>query len=505
MVPKTMTSPAAPAYTELTRHYLRLYRYDHLAAIVGWDRNAMMPPKGNEARAAAEAELHALIHRSRTDPRLAELIAAAEAEPLDEVERANLREIRRNWQDANALPESLVEAKSLAGARCEHAWRSQRPANDWPGFLENFREVVRLSREEARLLSEHTGLSRYDALMDRFEPGMRAVEIERIFGDVRGWLPDLIARVGEKQRAEPVIAPVGPFPVAAQRALSLAVMGMLGFDFEGGRLDESAHPFSGGVPEDVRLTTRYHEDDFTRALLGTIHETGHARYEQNLPRAWCGQPLGLARSYGIHESQSLSFEMQLARSRGFVGLLAPLLREHFGDQPAFDADNLYRLFTRVQPGYIRIAADEVTYPAHIILRFEIERALIEGEIEPEDIPALWNEKMQALLGLDTRGNHADGCLQDVHWTDGAFGYFPSYTLGAMYAAQWFAALRRARPELDAYIAQGDFAPVFGWLNDNIWSQASRWETPELVRRASGEALNPAHFRAHLEARYLGEG
>lgn len=505
MVPNPMTSAAAPAYAELTGHYLRLYRYDHLAAIVGWDRNAMMPPKGFEARAAAEAELHALIHRSRTDPRLAELIATAETEPLDEVERANLREIRRNWQDANALPEALVGARSLAGARCEHAWRSQRPANDWQGFLDNFREVVRLSREEARLLSEHTGLSRYDALMDRFEPGMRAAEVERIFGEVRGWLPGLIAGVGEKQRAEAVIAPVGPFPVAAQRVLSLAVMQMLGFDFAAGRLDESAHPFSGGVPEDVRLTTHYHEDDFSRALLGTIHETGHARYEQNLPRGWCGQPLGLARSYGIHESQSLSFEMQLARSRGFVGLLAPLLRQHFGDQPAFDADNLYRLFTRVQPGYIRIAADEVTYPAHVILRFEIERALIEGEIEAEDIPALWDEKMQALLGLDTRGNYADGCLQDVHWTDGAFGYFPSYTLGAMYAAQWFATMRATLPELDARVAQGDFTPVFHWLNDNIWSQASRWETPELVRRASGEALNPAYFRAHLEARYLGEG
>ena len=462
----------------------------------------MMPANGNQARADAEAELQTLIHRTRTDPKLAEQLREADAEPLSETERANLREIRRDWRDANALPESLVQAKSLAGAKCEHAWRGQRATNDWRGFLENFRNVVRLAREEAKLLADHSGLSRYDALMDRFEPGVRAADIDRIFGEVKQWLPQLIAKVQNKQRNETVITPAGPFAVPAQRAMNLDVMKQLGFDFDGGRLDESAHPFTGGVPEDIRLTTRYREDNFVQSLMGTIHETGHARFEQNLPREWLGQPIGVARSYGIHESQSLSFEMQLARSREFAGLLAPLLHEHFGSQPAFEANNLHRLLTRVQPGFIRVNADEVTYPAHIILRYEIERALIEGEIEPDDIPALWDEKMQTLLGLDTRGNYKDGCLQDVHWSDGSFGYFPSYTLGAMYAAQWFAAMRRATPDLDTRIAAGDFTAVFEWLKANVWSQASRWETPELVIRASGEALNPAHFRAHLEARYL---
>lgn len=495
----------APYYTELTRVYARLYRYHHLSAIVGWDRNAMMPPKGNEARAAAEAELSALIHRTRTDPRLVNWLKAAEQEDLDDVARANLREIRRDWRDANALPESLVEAKTLAGARCEHAWRSQRQVNDWKGFLGNFREVVKLAREEAQLLADDTGLTRYDALMDRFEPEVRAADIDRIFGDVKTWLPELIrnaqVRQEDEQANEPVIVPRGPFPVAAQRALNAEVMTLLGFDFDAGRLDESAHPFSGGVPEDVRLTTRYSDHDFARSLLGTIHETGHARYEQNLPRAWLGQPVGTARSYGLHESQSLSFEMQLARSRAFVGLLAPLLKKHFGAQPAFGPDNLYRLWTRVQPGLIRVDADEVTYSAHVILRYEIERALVEGDIEADDIPALWDEKMQTLLGLDTRGNYKDGCLQDVHWTEGAFGYFPSYTLGAMYAAQWFATIRRQVPDLDTRIAAGDLKPVFAWMNTNIWSQASLRDTPELVRRASGEALNPQHFRKHLETRY----
>lgn len=492
-----------PAYTELCRTWSRLYRFNHLAAIVGWDRNAMMPPKGNAARAAAEAELNTLIHRTRTEPRLKHLLDAAEEEPLSAVERANLVEMRRDWRDANALPESLVEAKTLAGARCEHAWRAQRPANDWPGFLANFREVVRLSREEARLLAADTGLAPYDALMDRYEPGVRAADMDRLFADLKQWLPGLIARVAAKQSHERMSVPQPPFPVAAQRALNLAVMRLLGFDFAGGRLDESAHPFSGGVPEDVRLTTRYREDDFAQSLMGTIHETGHARFEQNLPREWLGQPLGNARSYGIHESQSLSFEMQLARSRPFADLLAPLLREHLGAQSAFEPANLHALFTRMKPGRIRVDADEVTYPAHIILRYEIERALIEGAIEADDIPALWNEKMKALLDIDTSGDFSNGCLQDVHWTEGAFGYFPSYTLGAMYAAQWFAAIRRQTPDLDRRIAAGDLKPVFDWLKTHVWSQASRWPTPELVSRASGEPLNPHYFREHLDARYLG--
>jgi carboxypeptidase Taq len=496
------TATAKPAYAALTEAHARLYRYHHAAAILGWDRNAMMPVKGAAARGAAEAELHAHIHRLRAEARLAALLAAAGGEPLDDVERANLREMRRDWREANALPASLIEAKSLATSRCEHAWRTQRGANDWRGFLANFREVVRLAREEARLLAADSGLAPYDALMDRFEPGVRSADIDRLFGDLKTWLPALIGRAQARQRGEAVAVPRGPFAVAAQRALNEAVMRLLGFDFEAGRLDESAHPFSGGVPEDVRLTTRYREHDFVGSLMGTIHETGHARYEQNLPRAWLGQPIGGARSYGIHESQSLAFEMQLARGRPFAGLIAPLLAGHFGAQPAFEPDHFQRLLTRVAPGPIRVNADEATYPAHVILRYEIERPLIEGAIEPEDIPALWDEKMRDYLGLDTRGNHADGCLQDVHWAEGAFGYFPSYTLGAIYAAQWFAAMRRATPDLDACIAAGGLAPVFGWLDERIWSQASRWETPQLVQRASGEALNPAHFRAHLEARYL---
>jgi len=490
------------AYDELCGIWNQLHHFGHLQSIAGWDQAAMMPPKGNVARANAMAEMDGLMHRMRTEPRLAHLLADAAGEGLDALQRANLNEIRREWRASNALPQALVEASSLAEARCEHAWRAQRPANDWPGFLGNFREVLRLGREAAQRLSDDTGLAPYDALMDQFEPGMTAVEVDRVFGDLQAWLPGLVQQVRERQARDTLLVARGPFPKAAQRALSLDVMALLGFDFEAGRLDESTHPFSGGVPEDTRLTTRYREDDLMPSLLGTIHETGHARYEQNLPREWLGQPVAHARSMGIHESQSLSFEMQLGRSRPFAGLLAPMLAARFGNDPAFDPDALYRSMTRVTPGLIRVDADELTYPAHVILRYRIERALIEGSIEADDIPALWDEAMQSLLGLDTRGNYQDGCLQDVHWPSGMFGYFPCYTLGAMYAAQWFAAIRRQWPDLDARVARGELAPVFDWLRDNIWSQASRWSAAELAQRASGESLNPVHFRRHLEARYL---
>jgi carboxypeptidase Taq len=498
---------STPSYDEVASTYGRLHRLSHLGSIAGWDQAAWMPPKGMQARADALAELAGLLHRLRTAPELARCIEQAAQEPLSEVQRANLREIQRDWAISNALPEALVQQLQQARSRCEHGWRTQRPANDWAGFLINFRPVLDLTRQSARLLAERSGRTPYDALLDQYEPGMTSAMLDRIFGQVRQWLPDVIERVVQRQAAQqakaPVLLPTGPFALERQRWLCEQAMRLLGFDFEAGRLDVSAHPFCGGVPEDVRMTTRFRDDDFLGSLLGTMHETGHGRYEQNLPRQWLGQPIANSRSMALHESQSLSFEMQLASHPGFAKLLAPLVCEAFGPQPAFEPENLHRLMTRVQRGLIRVDADEVTYAAHVILRYEIERPLVEGSIEAEDIPALWDAKMAELLRLDTRGNFKDGPLQDVHWPDGLIGYFPCYSLGAMYAAQWFATMRRQMPELDQRIERGELAPVFAWLQTHIWSQGSRWTTEELALRASGEALNPAHFKAHLERRYLG--
>ncbi len=296
--------------------------------------------------------------------------------------------------------------------------------------------------------------------------------------------------------------PTGAVRFRKQRQLGLSVMKVLGFDFNGGRVDVSVHPFCGGVPQDVRITTRYNNQEFLSALMGIVHETGHARYEQNLPREWLGQPIAHARSTAIHESQSLLFEMQLARSNEFLQVIHPLVIQQFGEQPAFAEHNFIALNQRVKTGLIRVDADEVSYPAHVILRYEIEKALIGGEIDVEDIPALWNEKMQQYLGINTEGDYRNGCMQDIHWTDGAFGYFPTYTLGAMYAAQLFHAARSAIPALDSHIANGNLAPLLNWLQQNIWQHGSRYPTAELITKATGEPLNPRYFRQHLERRYL---
>lgn len=489
-------------YQRLVNIFARLSRFSHLSAIASWDMATMMSPAGSGARSAALAELGVLQHQILTAKHVSEWLAGAEQEPLSEDERANLREMQRAYAQAALLPESLVEAKSLAGNRCEHAWRTQRKNNDWQGFAPNLREVVRLSREEAAIRADASGGSRYDALLDIYEPGMTSARLDVLFSDLKSWLPELLQQVVDKQASQPCIAPQGPFATDRQRDLGLHAMTLLGFDFERGRLDISAHPFCGGVPEDVRITTRYNEEDVLSALFGVIHETGHARYEQNLPPQWAGQPVGLARSMGVHESQSLFFEMQLGRSSAFLQQLLPAIRQHFGDRPAFTLDNFMAWSLRVKPGYIRVDADEVSYPAHVILRYEIERALIDGDIDVDDIPGLWDEKMQQYLGLSTAGNYQNGCMQDIHWTDGGFGYFPSYTLGALYAAQLFSAARRALPGLDNSLAMGDFSPLFDWLRSNIWQHGSRFTTAELLTMATGETLNTRDFRQHLTRRYL---
>ncbi|PKH26763.1 carboxypeptidase M32 [Enterobacterales bacterium CwR94] len=491
------------AYQQLSGVFQRLSRFSHLSAIAGWDMQTMMPAGGSQSRGAALAELSVLQHEILTSQRTGELISQAAQETLNDVEQANLYEMTRAWQQAALLPASLVEAKSIAGSRCEHAWRTQRPANDWQGFAENLKQVVRLSREEAQLRAEANGTSRYDALLDLYEPGMTSRKLDATFGDLKTWLPELLQKIVDKQAQESVDIPQGPFAIASQRELGLSVMKVLGFDFNAGRLDVSAHPFCGGVPEDVRITTRYDSALFSSAMMGVIHETGHARYEQNLPKQWAGQPVAQARSTAIHESQSLFFEMQLARSKEFLAFILPQVVEHLGAQPALTPANFVRLNQRVKPGLIRVDADEVSYPAHVILRYEIERALIEGDIEVDDIPALWNEKMQAYLGINTAEDYRNGCMQDIHWTDGAFGYFPTYTLGAMYAAQLFNAVSQAIPQLPELIARGELQPVFDWLQQNIWQHGSRFSTAQLITQATGEELNPRWFKAHLERRYLG--
>jgi len=469
----------------------------------------MMPTGGGPARAEALSVLRGLIHQHATCEGLADLFAAAKAESanLPPWQQANLREMTREWVRAGALPQKLVEAMSQAESQSEQAWRKLRPDNDFAGFLPFFREVVQLKREAAQAWAEKLSLSPYDALMDGFEPGARTKEIAPLFARLRAFLPGFIAKALERQAGEPALASEGPFSVESQRELGLELMRRLGFDFTHGRLDTSHHPFCGGVPTDVRITTRYSTSDYSKSMMSVLHESGHAKYEQNLPRPWLGQPVGLARGMSIHESQSLLTEMQVCRGRAFLEFAAPFIAQAFPDHAtrtpeAFTPENLFRGLARVKPGLIRVDADEATYPCHIILRFELEQRLVDGSLRPEDVPEAWNTGMREFLGLSTRGNDRDGCMQDVHWPAGLIGYFPSYTLGALTAAQLFRAARRDLPELTDQIRRGAIGALDAWLREKVWSQGSLLGTTELVERATGVVLTTEAFEHHLEYRYL---
>ncbi len=493
------------AYHELERRFARLAALGDAIGILGWDCQTMMPDGAAEARAAATATLAGLSHDLLTAPVVADLLDEAEAGTagLEPWQRANLHEMRRDWSHATAVPADLVEASSRASSAAEMVWRTARAASDFAALKPALAEVLACQREIGQAKAAALGCSPYEALLDQYEPGARTAAIDPLFDDLADFLPGFLGRVLERQAMLPAPEPLaGPFPVEAQRALGERLMRRIGFDFNRGRLDVSLHPFCGGATNDVRLTTRYDEGDFTRALMGVLHETGHALYEQGRPAAWLAQPVGAARGMAVHESQSLIVEMQAARSRAFLDYLAPVVRAAFGGSgPAWEAGNLHRLYTRVEPGFIRVDADEVTYPAHVILRYRLEKAMIAGDLTLEDLPGAWAEGMRALLGIVPPDDRR-GCLQDIHWPSGGWGYFPTYTLGAAIAAQLFDAASRAEPDLRPRLAQGDFAPLAGWLRTNIHGKGSLLSTSDLLREATGRPLDPALYRRHLERRYL---
>ena len=499
-----MTAPVN-SYGLLETRFRRLSALQEAAGMLHWDMATVMPDGGRSARAEQLATIEVICHEVLTAPETADLLDSAEmGKPaLNSWQRANLAEMRRTHTHATALDAQMVEAMSRAVTACEAAWRVARPKGDFAAIYPLLAEVLNLTRQSAQARAEKLGCSPYEALMDRFEPGAREAEIDAVFADYGAFLPEFLGRVLEHQASLPkLVEPKGPFPQAVQKDLAKRIMAQLGFDFDHGRLDESLHPFCGGVPEDVRITTRYNEDEFVQSLMGVIHETGHALYERHLPADWRLQPVGQARGMVIHESQSLLMEMQACRSAAFCKYLSGQLRQTFpGNDAAFTPDNLRRIYSRVQPGFIRVEADEVTYPAHVILRYRIEQALIRGDLLLADVPAAWNESFKKLLGLDVPGDR-EGCLQDIHWFDGAFGYFPCYSLGAMTAAQFFEAACKAKPEIPAEIEQGRFATLQGWLHANVHELGSRLSTREIVAKATGRPLDIAVFKRHLEQRYL---
>ena len=494
------------AYHQLETRFRRIGALEEAISVLHWDTAAIMPAGGAAARAEQLATLRLVVHEHLTAPALGELLAEAGAahDGLDAWQRANLREMQRRRLHAAAVPGALVEAESRACSECEVIWRKARSENDFAAVLPALEQVLRLEREIAAVKAEPLGASPYEALLDYYEPGGSVETIDRLFDEIARFLPDLLDAVLIRQAGlPPTWTPAGPFPIELQRQVGAGLMERIGFDFTHGRLDVSAHPFCGGTPEDVRITTRYDESDFARALMAVLHETGHALYQRSLPAEWRLQPVGRARGMAVHESQSLLLEMQVCRSRAFLNFAAPILREAFaGEGPDWEAEALYRRQTRVSRSLIRVDADEVTYPAHVILRYRLEQAMLAGDLVPADLPGAWAEGLRGLLGI-APANDREGCLQDIHWYDGVWGYFPTYTLGALIAAQLFEAARAALPDVSEAIAAGEFAPLLSWLRERVHSQGSLLSTAELVESATGRPLETKSFERHLRDRYLG--
>ena len=490
------------AYARLQARFTRIATLGEASAVLGWDSATMMPAGGGAARGDQLAVLAGLSHEMLTAPAMADDLDAAQP-PADPWHEANLGLMRHAHRRATAVPADLVEAQSRANAACEQVWRGARANADFAAVRPQLTEVVKLVREQAAALSPALNLSPYDALMDGYQRGIGAQDVAPIFADYAKFLHEALPRAEEMQaRRGDAIPPEGPFPPAATEALCRRLSRAAGLEDAHSRLDRSTHPFCGGTPTDVRITTRYYEHDFAPSVMGVLHETGHALYERGLPQSFARQPVGEAAGMAAHESQSLIVEMQACRSDAYLGWLGgQLLQTYGGAADRYAPENLGRLTRHIARGFIRVDADEMTYPAHVILRFQLEQALIAGDLAVADLPGAWNDGLRALLGI-TPPDDAKGVLQDIHWYDGAIGYFPSYTLGAMAAAQLMAAARKAAPGLDAALAQGDLSVLVGWLRTNVHAKGSLLGFNDLLLAATGKPLDPTDFLAHIQARYL---
>lgn len=487
-------------HEELRDRLQTLQRLDGVMGVLGWDQEVVMPPGGARTRGNHRAALAGVIHEKLTAPELGELLDAAAADPDATAGlEANVHAARRRRDRALRLPAALVSELAEATALAHPEWVRGRQDDDWDRFAPHLARLVDLKRREAAALG--IGEEPYDALLDEYEPDARTAEIVPVFDALRASLTDLLGRLDPAVSTEFTLG-AGPYAEAAQAALSHEVLETIGYDFSCGRLDVSAHPFTESPGRgDVRVTSRFSSTDPLTGLTSTLHEGGHALYEQGLPAEQADLPAGQALSLGIHESQSRLWENHVGRSLSFCRWLAPRLTRAFPQQlPGLDAATLQRALTVVRPSPIRIEADEVTYNLHIILRLEIERALIGGEIETADVPAVWREKARELLGIEV-ADQRTGPLQDIHWCMGAFGYFPTYTLGNLYAAMFWNAAREALPDLDTQLAAGECGPLLQWLRSRIHERGNLVTAAALCREVTGRPLGAEDFVGYLHQRY----
>ena len=507
-----LTGDAATAYDALTVRLRKLADLDAVEATLQWDELVMMPDGAAEARGRQKAALAELKHGEATSAAMGAAIAAAETSGAGEGcawRAANIRDARRDYDDAVRVPASLKAREAELGAKGYAAWHKAREANDFASFAPVLKELVALRKEFAAACADE-GVKPYDYLLDQFERGMTSERLDEIFGELRRSLAPVIKTVLDAPPLEqhPIFTGAVPdaFPEAAQERFCRAVAAKMGFRFDTGRFDTSVHPFTGGSgPFDVRITTRYDEDNFMDAAMGVIHEVGHALYEQGLNEDQDGLPVSRALSMGIHESQSLFWERYVGQSLGFWEANLPLFHECFpaAKSAGVAAEDVFRFVNKAGAGFIRVDADELTYSMHVVLRFELERALFDGSLDVDHLPDAWNAKMTELLGV-TPDTDARGVLQDVHWSDGSFGYFPSYTLGAMYAAQFHQAAREELGEaaFDDAVRSGDFSLARNWLREKVHVVGSVFPSAdELCAAVTGSRLDPSVYVSFLEKKY----
>ncbi|MCC6421448.1 MAG: carboxypeptidase M32 [Gemmataceae bacterium] len=492
------------AYTDLIHRVREGRLLGSCAELLGWDERTYMPPRGSDHRAQQMALLARLAHEMSTAPEIGGLLAAVEGSALvqdaDSPVAANVREIRRAYNRAVKLPRELVEELALVTTQAQPVWQQARKNNDFPAFAPWLERIVRLKRDEAAAVG-YEGHP-YNALLDEYEPGATTAEVTRVFADLRTDLVPLVAAIIDSGRRAPHEIVEREYPVDRQERFGREAAAAIGFDFTAGRLDVTTHPFCSGIgPGDCRLTTRYNPRHFNEAFFGVLHEAGHGIYDQGLDPEHFGTPLGSACSLGIHESQSRLWENQVGRSRPFWEHFFPRARQTFPEALG-DAtlDDFVFAINDVRPSFIRVEADEATYNMHIILRFELEQALIAGDLKPADVPAAWNAKFRQLLGL-TPPTDALGCLQDIHWSSGGVGYFPTYTLGNLYAAQFMEQARQDLGDVDGAFRRGEFGRLKGWLNEKVHRPGQHWRPADLCRRVTGRQLSHRPLLEYLRRKY----
>ena len=489
------------AYNKLKKIFAQTSISSDIEGILHWDMSTMMPENARKQRSDQLAFMATLKHKLISDAGVDDLIGEVVEGSLEPKDKANFKEMKREHLLLSALPSSLIESLSKTSAECEGIWQNAREKSDFSIVKKSLKELMKLTREEASILADKLDCSPYEALVQKYEPLAKIKNIAEVFQDLKNFLVPSLDRIIEKQKTDSFLPITEIISPNIQYKIAKSLMKTVGFDFTRGRLDKSLHPFCGGATDDVRITTRYNKNDPFSSLEGVMHETGHAMYELGLPKEWQHQPVGRSRGMAMHESQSLLIEMQITRSFAFKKFLSKLLHSFGFESNEFSVDNLYTIGTRVNKSFIRVEADEVTYPLHIMLRFNIEQMLLDNSLQVEDIPSAWNEEYKKLFGISV-DKDSNGCLQDIHWFAGLIGYFPTYSLGALTAAQFANTITTEIPNLDTDIEEGEFCNLIDWLRRNIHEKASFFSTNEILQQVTKSPLNAKYFKEYIANRYF---